>query len=81
MAAQVGLCLAWSETPEDRFCRVVAHVILKICFFALSSLFILSFLKPMNWALYTSSVLVGFGAASKCLSSTTLWYFKAVVFF
>ena len=26
MAAQAGLCLAWSETPEDTFCRVVAHV-------------------------------------------------------
>ena len=24
MAAQAGLCLAWSETPEDTFCRVVA---------------------------------------------------------
>ena len=28
MAAQAGLCLAWSETPEDTFCRAVAHVIL-----------------------------------------------------
>ena len=26
MAAQVGLCLAWSETPEDLFCRAVAHL-------------------------------------------------------
>ena len=26
MAAQAGLCLAWSETPEDMFCRVVAQV-------------------------------------------------------
>ena len=26
MAAQAGLCLAWSETPEDTFCRVVAHL-------------------------------------------------------
>ena len=25
VAAQTGLCLAWSETPEDTFCRVVAH--------------------------------------------------------
>ena len=25
MAAQAGLCLAWSETPEDTFCHVVAH--------------------------------------------------------
>ena len=23
--AQAGLCLAWSETPKDMFCRVVAH--------------------------------------------------------
>ena len=23
--AQVGLCLVWSETPEDTFCRVVAQ--------------------------------------------------------
>ena len=22
---QARLCLAWSETPEDTFCRVVAH--------------------------------------------------------
>ena len=26
MAAQAGLCLAWSETPKDTFCRVVAHL-------------------------------------------------------
>ena len=26
MAAQAGLCLALSETPEDTFCRVVAHI-------------------------------------------------------
>ena len=27
MAAQAGLCLAWSETPEDTFSRVVAHTV------------------------------------------------------
>ena len=26
MAAQAGLCLAWSETPEDTLCRVVAQM-------------------------------------------------------
>ena len=26
VAAQAGLCLAWSETPEDTFCRVVAQM-------------------------------------------------------
>ena len=26
VAAQAGLCLARSETPEDTFCRVVAHL-------------------------------------------------------
>ena len=26
MAAQAGLRLVWSETPEDTFCRVVAHI-------------------------------------------------------
>ena len=26
MAAQAGLCLAWSETPEDTFCRVAVHI-------------------------------------------------------
>ena len=26
MAAQACLCLAWSETPEDTFCRVVAQL-------------------------------------------------------
>ena len=25
VAAQTGLCLAWLETSEDTFCRVVAH--------------------------------------------------------
>ena len=25
VAVQAGLCLAWSETPEDTFCRVVAQ--------------------------------------------------------
>ena len=28
MAAQAGLCLAWSETLEDTFCRGVAHIVL-----------------------------------------------------
>ena len=28
VAAQAGLCLAWSETPEDTFCRVVAQLFL-----------------------------------------------------
>ena len=27
MAAQAGFCLAWSETPEDTFCRVVAQIV------------------------------------------------------
>ena len=27
VAAQAGLCLAWSETPEDTFCHVVAQII------------------------------------------------------
>ena len=26
VAAQAGLSLAWSESPEDTFCRIVAHV-------------------------------------------------------
>ena len=26
MAVQAGLCLAWSETPEDTFCHVVVHI-------------------------------------------------------
>ena len=26
VAAQAGLCLAWLETPEDTFCRVVAQI-------------------------------------------------------
>ena len=26
VAAQAGLCLAWSKTPEDMFCRVMAHM-------------------------------------------------------
>ena len=30
MAAQAGLCLAWSKTPEDSFCRVVAQLHLTI---------------------------------------------------
>ena len=26
VAGQAGLCPAWSETPDDTFCRVVTHV-------------------------------------------------------
>ena len=26
VAAQAGLCLAWSETPEDTFCHAVAQM-------------------------------------------------------
>ena len=33
VAAQASLCLAWSETPEDTFCRVVAQ----LCFFSFTS--------------------------------------------
>ena len=32
VAAQVGLCLAWSETPEDTFCRVVVQIYLNVQF-------------------------------------------------
>ena len=28
VAAQAGLCVAWSETPEDTFCHVVAQLLL-----------------------------------------------------
>ena len=27
LAAQAGLCLAWSEIPKDTFCHVVAQLI------------------------------------------------------
>ena len=27
VAAQAGLCLAWSETPEDKFSRGAAHLL------------------------------------------------------
>ena len=27
MAVQAGLCLAWSGSPEDTFCRVVAQLL------------------------------------------------------
>ena len=33
MAAQAGLCLAWSETVEDKFCRVVAQLFIDHFFF------------------------------------------------
>ena len=26
VAAQAGLCLAWSETPKDTFCHVMAQI-------------------------------------------------------
>ena len=29
VAAQAGLCRAWSETPEDTFCRVVAQMVIQ----------------------------------------------------
>ena len=27
VAVQAGLCLAWSKTPEDTFCRVLAQLL------------------------------------------------------
>ena len=30
MAVQAGLCLAWSETPEDKLCHVVAHMYMPV---------------------------------------------------
>ena len=33
MAAQAGLCLAWSETPEDTFSPGVAHINLMYFYF------------------------------------------------
>ena len=38
MAAQAGLWLAWSETPEHTFCRVVAHLFLYLACYAVLSL-------------------------------------------
>ena len=32
MAAQAGSCLAWSETPEDTFSRVVAHILTNVLY-------------------------------------------------
>ena len=32
MALQAGLCLAWSEAPEDTFCRVEAHLYSKVVY-------------------------------------------------
>ena len=32
VAAQTGLCLAWSETPEDTFCRVVVQLLVMVGF-------------------------------------------------
>ena len=29
MAAQAGLCLGWSETPEDTFSQCVAHLLVQ----------------------------------------------------
>ena len=28
--AQAGLCLAWTETPEDTFCCVMAHLFVRL---------------------------------------------------
>ena len=39
VAAQDSLCLAWSETPEDTFCRVVAQILLLMAFQYLSAHF------------------------------------------
>ena len=30
VAAEAGLCLAWSETPKDTFCRVMAHIVISL---------------------------------------------------
>ena len=35
VAAQTGLCLAWSETPEDTFCCVVADLFSHLSHFTL----------------------------------------------
>ena len=70
MLVQASLCRTCSETTLLVFPRGGANVV-SVLFF---SLFILSFLKPMNWALYTSSVLVGFGAASRYFPQVHLQY-------
>ena len=40
MAAQTGLCLAWSETPEDTFCRFVGQVKSAVSFYTQKSVII-----------------------------------------
>ena len=40
MAAQTGLCLAWSETLEHMFCRVVAHIKIFILMCPLMDIFV-----------------------------------------
>ena len=32
MAAQAGLCLDWSETPENTFCSDEAHIFCYYCY-------------------------------------------------
>ena len=49
VAAQAGLCLAWSETPEDTFCRVVAHVVQKGTYMSIYSIDNVHTLIVVTW--------------------------------
>ena len=48
MVAQAGLFLAWSETPEDTFCRAVAHMFYCTQIITLGSNVLLDIYEPRH---------------------------------
>ena len=49
MAAQAALCLAWSETPEDTFCRVVAQMVINGYFVNFFACQVLLSVEEIKW--------------------------------
>ena len=79
MAAQAGLCLAGSETPEDTFCRVVAHLY-GCLFFFLPVLSISFSLGPSfyGWISLEQEVL---NSRTMCLPDLNSLFFISIYFY
>ena len=57
VAAQAGLCLAESETPEDTFCRVVAHM------FGIRAKYAILLWRVKQICVFEHSVMINFNCA------------------
>ena len=59
VAAQAGLCLAWSETPEDTLCRVVVHLYSWVAFCQVKRMHNVATFSPTYTGMYSKMTFRG----------------------